>query len=108
MASVRRDRVHAIPDRIHGPAASALKRLTEQTRGTDAGWALGLEARSRALLSEGETADSSNLEAIARLRPPRLRPELARAHLLYGNGCAGRAAVSTHAPCGARILDAAS
>ncbi|MGH2893167.1 MAG: helix-turn-helix transcriptional regulator, partial [Solirubrobacteraceae bacterium] len=67
-----------------GPAANALERLTEKTRGTDAGWALGLQARSRALLSEGETAESCYLEAIARLRPTRLRPELARVHLLYG------------------------
>ena len=67
-----------------GRAANALERLTEQTRGTDAGWALGLQARSRALLSEGETAESCYREAIARLRPTRLRPELARAHLLYG------------------------
>lgn len=67
-----------------GPATIALKRLAEKTRGTDAGWALGLQARSRALLSDGETAESCYREAIARLRPTRLRPELARAHLLYG------------------------
>jgi len=46
--------------------------------------ALRLTFTQGALLSEGETADSCYLEAIARLRPTRLRPELARAHLLYG------------------------
>jgi DNA-binding CsgD family transcriptional regulator len=52
------------------------------TAGTD--WALGIAARSRALLSEGEAAERLYLEAIDRLGRTRLRPELARAHLLYG------------------------
>jgi DNA-binding CsgD family transcriptional regulator len=41
-------------------------------------------ARSRALLSEGENAEGSYREAIERLSRTRLRPELARAHLVYG------------------------
>ena len=45
---------------------------------------MGIEARSRALLSEGETAERLYREAIERLGRTRLRPELARAHLLYG------------------------
>jgi DNA-binding CsgD family transcriptional regulator len=65
-------------------AALALERLTEQTRGVDSGWALGLAARARALLSQGETAESCYLEAIDGLSGSRVRPELARAHLLYG------------------------
>jgi ATP/maltotriose-dependent transcriptional regulator MalT len=47
-------------------------------------WALGLEARSRALLSAGETAENGFLKAIAHLSRARVRGELARAHLLYG------------------------
>jgi hypothetical protein len=45
---------------------------------------LGIYARSRALLSEGEDAEGSYREAIERLSRTLLRPELARAHLLYG------------------------
>ncbi len=65
-------------------AGGALVRLAETTQagGTDLG--LGLEARSRALLSEGKAAEDCYREAIERLGRTRLRPELARAHLLYG------------------------
>ena len=47
-------------------------------------FALGIEARCRALLSDGAAADELYREAIERLGRTRLRPELARAHLLYG------------------------
>jgi DNA-binding CsgD family transcriptional regulator len=47
-------------------------------------WAKGLEARSRALLSEGTDAEHRYAEAVERLGRTQLRPELARAHLLYG------------------------
>ena len=50
--------------------------------GTD--WAQGVLARCRALLSEGADADGLYREAIERLERTLLRPELARAHLLYG------------------------
>jgi DNA-binding CsgD family transcriptional regulator len=65
-------------------AAEALERLAETTRpgGTDFG--LGIEARSRALVSEGAAAEGLYREAIDRLGRTRLRPELARAQLLYG------------------------
>jgi DNA-binding CsgD family transcriptional regulator len=65
-------------------ASDALERLADATRGVDADWGAGIEARSRALLSEGKVADSLYREAIDRLGRTRLRPELARAHLLYG------------------------
>jgi ATP/maltotriose-dependent transcriptional regulator MalT len=47
-------------------------------------WVLGIEARVRALLSQGDAADSLHRESIARLGHTRVRVELARAHLLYG------------------------
>jgi DNA-binding CsgD family transcriptional regulator len=65
-------------------AASALQRLTQTTRASGSDWALGIEARSRALLSEGEAAERLYREAIDRLARTRVRVELARAHLLYG------------------------
>jgi DNA-binding CsgD family transcriptional regulator len=65
-------------------AARALAQLSETTRvgGTD--WALGIEARSRALLTGDEAAEPLYREAIERLERTRVRVELARAHLLYG------------------------
>jgi len=65
-------------------AAAALERLTEHTAIAGSDWALGIEARSRALLSEGDAAERSYREAIEHLDRTRLRPELARAHLVYG------------------------
>jgi DNA-binding CsgD family transcriptional regulator len=65
-------------------AAGAYHRLTAMTGPAGTDWALGLAARSRALLSDGDDADSSYREAIDRLGRTRVRVELARAHLLYG------------------------
>jgi DNA-binding CsgD family transcriptional regulator len=65
-------------------AAGALERLSETTRASGSDWALGIEARSRALLSDGETAERLYREAIDRLGRTRVRVALARAHLLYG------------------------
>jgi DNA-binding CsgD family transcriptional regulator len=65
-------------------AREALDRLTETTQPAGTDFALGIEARSRALLSDGAAADLLYREAIERLGRTRLRPELARAHLLYG------------------------
>jgi DNA-binding CsgD family transcriptional regulator len=62
----------------------ALHRLTSMTQASSTNWALGLEARSRALLSTGPAADSDYQEALARLTHTRIRGELARTHLLYG------------------------
>jgi DNA-binding CsgD family transcriptional regulator/tetratricopeptide (TPR) repeat protein len=65
-------------------ASGALQRLSQTTRASGTDWALGTEARSRALLSEGRTAESGYREAIERLGRTRMRPAVARAHLLYG------------------------
>jgi DNA-binding CsgD family transcriptional regulator len=65
-------------------ATTALEKLSAITRASATDWALGVEARSRALLSDGDTADRLYLEAIERLAATRIRVELARAHLLYG------------------------
>jgi DNA-binding CsgD family transcriptional regulator len=65
-------------------ARSALERVVAATAVADNDWALGVRARSCALLSDGEVAERLYREAIERLGCTRLRPELARAHLLYG------------------------
>ncbi|MEV0821672.1 helix-turn-helix transcriptional regulator [Nonomuraea rubra] len=65
-------------------AARALDRLAAATRASGTDWALGIEARSRALLSEGAEADDRFREAIDRLGRTRMRADLARAHLLHG------------------------
>jgi len=65
-------------------AADALARLTETTQAGGTDYGLGIEARSRALLSDGAAADRLYRAAVTRLSRTRLRPELARSHLLYG------------------------
>jgi len=65
-------------------ASQALDRLSAMTTIEGSDWAKGLEARSRALVCEGQQAEQSYAEAVERLGRTRLRPELARAHLLYG------------------------
>ena len=65
-------------------AQTAYRQLTETTRGSGTDWALGVQARSRALLAAGAEADGLYLESIERLGRTSVRAELARAHLLYG------------------------
>jgi DNA-binding CsgD family transcriptional regulator len=65
-------------------AAVTLDRLTARTQASGTDWALGLEARSRALLSTGPAAGLLYEEAIERLGRLRVAPHLARAQLLYG------------------------
>jgi DNA-binding NarL/FixJ family response regulator len=68
------------PERARG----AFERVQETTRAAGTDWALGIEARLRALLSEGDQADELYNEAIRRLARSRVRVQLARTHLLYG------------------------
>jgi ATP/maltotriose-dependent transcriptional regulator MalT len=61
-----------------------LSERTEHTRVTPSAWVLGIQARVRALLSEGDAAENLYRESIAHLGRTRVRVQLARAHLLYG------------------------
>ncbi len=65
-------------------AAGALGRLAEMARACGTDWVLGVEARARALVAVPADADELHRQAIERLRRTRLRTELARARLLYG------------------------
>jgi DNA-binding CsgD family transcriptional regulator len=58
--------------------------VEETTRAAGTDWALGIEARLRALLSDGDDAEELYLEAIGRLGRTSIRVQLARTHLLYG------------------------
>ena len=65
-------------------AAEALERLSERTRLSGTDWALGIEARSRALLDEGQRTEDLYVEATERLGHCRIKVHVARAQLLYG------------------------
>ena len=65
-------------------AAQALQQLAQRTREAGTDWALGIEARAAALLSEGGAAEYLYREAIDRLGRTPATMELARGHLLYG------------------------
>jgi DNA-binding CsgD family transcriptional regulator/tetratricopeptide (TPR) repeat protein len=75
-ASVRSGKSHV--------GVGAFDRLAEATAAAGTDWALGIEARSRALLSAGATAEGLYRQAIDRFAGTRLRPELARTYLLHG------------------------
>jgi len=87
-----RDMARVLPELIEAAARSrspaeavdALNRLSETTHASGSDWGLGIEARSRALVGGGDAADRLYREAIDRLGRTRMRVELARAHLLYG------------------------
>jgi hypothetical protein len=82
----------ALPELIEAAARSgdadlardALERLETTTQPCDTDFAFGMEVRARALLSDGASAEHLYRKAIERLGAGQLRPELARAHLLYG------------------------
>ena len=82
----------ALPDLVEaaarsrdlGTAERALERLTGYAAVTGSDWAAGLLARSRALLADGADAEPAYVEAVECLGRTRLRFELARARLVYG------------------------
>jgi DNA-binding CsgD family transcriptional regulator len=74
----------AIRSRQPEVAATAVRRLEERTRAAGTDWALGMLARAQALVDEGAAAEALYREAIERLARTRIRVELARAHLVYG------------------------
>jgi DNA-binding CsgD family transcriptional regulator len=74
----------AVRGRHRHVAVDALDRLAERAIASGTNWAMGTLARSRALLAQGDDAEQLYLEAIERLGASRARPQLARAHLLYG------------------------
>jgi DNA-binding CsgD family transcriptional regulator len=65
-------------------ASRTVERLSETTKGSGTDWAIGVLRRSEALLNEGTAAEDGYREAIERLSETKVRPQLARAHLLYG------------------------
>ena len=65
-------------------AVDGLRRLSLTTAASRTDWAVGIEARSRALLTESQAAEPLYHQAIEALERTRVRAELARAHLLYG------------------------
>jgi DNA-binding CsgD family transcriptional regulator len=70
----------AVPERADG----ALQWLSESARASGTDWSLGIEARSRALVSEGEAAEGLYRTAVDRLGRTPLRVDLGRAYLVYG------------------------
>jgi DNA-binding CsgD family transcriptional regulator len=65
-------------------AAETAHRFAEIADAAGTDWALGLNARSQALLSTGAIAEQLYREGLDRLGRGRMRLDLARAHLLYG------------------------
>jgi DNA-binding CsgD family transcriptional regulator len=74
----------AVRTENHAAAVDAYDRLAEVTTASGTDWALGLQARSQALLADDDVAEAFYRESIERLGRTRLRVDLARAHLLYG------------------------
>jgi ATP/maltotriose-dependent transcriptional regulator MalT len=64
-------------------ATEAVDRLAAKARASGTEWALGMEARSRALISDDSRAEGMYRSAIDHLGRTRVQSELARSHLLY-------------------------
>ncbi len=65
-------------------AVGTMERLSESAQASGSEWALGIEARCKALLAGGDAAEDLYRDAVERLERSPIRPEAARAHLLYG------------------------
>jgi DNA-binding CsgD family transcriptional regulator len=65
-------------------AKDALRRLSRKAAASGTAWALGIEARARAQLSDGDTAEAQFRAALDHLSRARVRAERARTHLLFG------------------------
>ena len=65
-------------------ARHAFERVQETTSAAGTDWALGIEARCRALISDGDDVEALYGDAIERLGRTSIRVQLARTHLLYG------------------------
>jgi DNA-binding CsgD family transcriptional regulator/tetratricopeptide (TPR) repeat protein len=65
-------------------ASDALAQLEARTRASGTDWALGIQARSEALLSDGEVGEALYRRAIERLARSRIAVHAARARLVYG------------------------
>jgi DNA-binding CsgD family transcriptional regulator len=68
----------------HALLEHALEWLSQRTGVLNSRWASGIQARVRALLSEGDVADGLYRDSIVNLHGTRARLELARTQLLYG------------------------
>ncbi|GAA1993151.1 helix-turn-helix transcriptional regulator [Catenulispora subtropica] len=68
----------------HRTAKDALRRLEERAPLAGTPWALGLLARSRALMADDDHAEAFFAESVLLLGRTRVRTELARTHLLRG------------------------
>jgi DNA-binding CsgD family transcriptional regulator len=68
----------------HQLASETDLQLTERANASGTDWALGIAARSHALLAENTAADDFYVEAIERLGRTQIAVDLARSHLLYG------------------------
>ncbi|WP_116998167.1 helix-turn-helix transcriptional regulator [Desertimonas flava] len=73
---------------VHGgertEASEALEELEDRTIAAGTEWSLGVLARSRAMMASGSDADELFTDAVERLGRTRIKLDLARAHLLYG------------------------
>jgi DNA-binding CsgD family transcriptional regulator len=58
--------------------------LAERVQATSTAWSRGMDARVQAMLSESDAAETLYRRSIDELAATQLRPEQARAHLLYG------------------------
>ena len=84
--------IHALPEIVEAAsrtdqperAAAALEQLSDRAAASGTDWALGMAARSRALISAGPDAEGHYREAVELLSTCRVVVDLARAHLLYG------------------------